>query len=964
MKPNEEISGVLNKWSPKLADTLTTLGYLGSAPLTRWMTESPIASELRSMVGGDSEKNAVDIWNKVLRLNLDVPAPALMIILEHMRRKPSAAFFELQRNGMVLSKSVANLSFRVAGSLYEDAKKSFARHDIDVAVARFHAALSEFRFAIESGLLTEPTMKIATGKYAAAVAMIGRWVSVSPEALSRALIYSKSSIALGNLQRETLTYRVELLVLYFDQTGSADSLRDAIQLLADNKGIASGSELVEAEARYRMALLPDVDFEAVLDQLELAKKSVARSRARGRRTVEEARSRVLSSMIAETESGRLVMPSRLTAIPRGIVALMATKPSLELWRTIRRVVKDLEILRCDGSVPAAVLSARFLRQLVDGPGELLQQQDLSLYVDVTKWLYENSSYDRHARWEAGAAALSAAKRSGNRNLKRDLAKRAEDIFNFLAVLDPTWPLPRIGIARVRDFRAAPSGGKAGTSSGSWREAAILALSSPNYARSNLGGRNEVFAVADARGFLSETFVFKRTTKLKAEHEASMLDLLRVEINEQHCESIFEVPRSLAIVEVPSEDDRKWVHVTQRSAGRLLSELPADEASPLLEPIVDLLAIYHRVAGEAPEGKSAWRPIKDHLKMWSKALFEPLQAEAFVVALGKSFPSDVRLVRKRDGHASNWLVDPAGRIVAIDFESVEFIPVGFDVAQLVEDNAIVPPTALGWARRMEVMRRYVDKIGSMLSDAELAAAYGWFALTRALRLGTERQAGKNLRRHAREICGMLAEFGEEETRILAKELSQALSRIDSAETKESTPSHDHRRLSTAMAHHLRHHGPANGVPVDGSGFASMDGLAAALNVDSSHLLAVAEHPGEPRFEVRDGSIRALYGHSLEVNVDVGIKVGAPISLYHGSSWSALDSIAAGGVKPMARQMVHLTNMPNEALAVGERKGAAILLSIEQSNDEQAVAEGIWVAKCIDPRKISIINPFDDEAGVTY
>ena len=128
---------MLNKWSPKLTDTLTTLGYLGSAPLTRWMTESPIASELRSMVGGDSEKNAVDIWNKVLRLNLDVPAPALMIILEHMRRKPSAAFFELQRNGMVLSKSVANLSFRVAGSLYEDAKKSFARHDIDVAVARF-----------------------------------------------------------------------------------------------------------------------------------------------------------------------------------------------------------------------------------------------------------------------------------------------------------------------------------------------------------------------------------------------------------------------------------------------------------------------------------------------------------------------------------------------------------------------------------------------------------------------------------------------------------------------------------------------------------------------------------------------------------------------------------------------------------------------------------------------------------
>jgi RNA:NAD 2'-phosphotransferase (TPT1/KptA family) len=254
------------------------------------------------------------------------------------------------------------------------------------------------------------------------------------------------------------------------------------------------------------------------------------------------------------------------------------------------------------------------------------------------------------------------------------------------------------------------------------------------------------------------------------------------------------------------------------------------------------------------------------------------------------------------------------------------------------------------------------MGNSLSKSDLAAAYGWFALTRALRLGTEREAGKHLRRHARELCGLLVERGDDATQSLARELLQALSRIEQADTLESLPSHDHRRLSKAMAYQLRHNGPSNGVLIDKAGFASMDGLALALEVDASHLLAVAEHPGEPRFEVQDGRIRALYGHSLDVVIDTGVKVGTPTSLYHGSSWSALDAIVKAGLSPMQRRMVHLTNVAEEAMAVGERKGAPILLAIVQSHDEEPVAEGIWVAASVPPHRLSIVNPFIAEAGV--
>lgn len=959
MTPNDDYLNALNAWAPNFGEILTTLGYLGSPSSTVWLTSTPWPSELRLLFDADGHASAAEMWRKILRDNEILTSPVIMLILEHMRRNPVEMSASLKDVRLDFSKSLANIAHRAADALYEDAKGSFAGQEIDVAIARYRVALSEFRFSIESQLLTESARRIATGKYATAVAMIGRWVQVSPATVSRALSYSKESMTLGNQRPETLTYRLELLVQQFDQTGDENLLQDALKLLSENPRIVEGSEPAEVEARLRLALLSDSGIgSARLQQLKIAKLKLTRSRPRG--SVDEARCRVLSTIIEAAKQTQLNMTARSMAIPRGLLALMATQPSPKLWGVIRCVINNLEYLRTDrGSVPAAVLSAQFLRQMVDGPSDLLKPNDLSRYVNITASLSEMARSNRHVQWEAGAAALSVAKRTGN----LDLAHRAQDVFAELCTIHPTWPLPRIGIARVKDHLDGLSGGETSYTTGSWREAAILALNSPIYARSNLGGRNEVFAVADARGFLSETFVFKRTTKEKADHEAAMLTSLRKVIALRGDTNLFEVPRSLAIVEVPSEDERRWVHVSQRAAGRLVSELSAEEALAVLEPITDLLAIFHSVAGTPPIGKSAWRPLKDHFKMWSRSLFEPPYADRFVDSLRTLFPRELPLVRKRDGHASNWIVDPAGRIVAIDLESSEFIPIGYDVVQLIEDNALIQANLDGWRMRIALMERYLNKMGQSLSKSDVIAAYGWFAITRALRLGTEKEAGKHLRRHARELCGLLVECCADLIQNLARELLQALSRIEQNDAHESVPSHDHRRLSKAMAYQLRHYGPSNGISVDNTGFASMDELALSLKVDSSHLLAIAEHPGEPRFEVRDGRIRALYGHTLDVVIEAGIKLGSPTSLYHGSSWSVLDRIVRDGVIPMERRMVHLTNVAEEAMAVGERKGAPVVLAIEQSNDEAPVAEGIWVSAHILPHRLSIVNPFIEETGAS-
>ena len=944
----DEILGALHEWAPKLAESFTSLAYFGDDSSIRWLTESPRSSEFCKLIRADGHEIAAQMWRNVLKNKVPLPVPARLLILEHMRRHPANTGKSLAQLGLEFSKTLANVANHAAQALHKEAKNSFGSDEIDVAIARFRVALSELRFALASQLLTDEAKKQATGKYATAVAMIGRWVNVLPATVARALQYSQESMALGNIQPETLVYRLELLILQFDQTGEAQLLRNGLELLSENQEIAEGSELVEAEVRFRLALLAEAGSRDARRYLLAAQKKLESFRPKN--SVEKARSCILSTLIVEVEKGFCGLSAQTVAIPRGILSSMARKPSKELWGIIRRIIDRLNEQRDnDGVVPAAVLSARFLRQMLDGPDDFLEGDDFVRYVEITGWLSERASWNRHVQWETGLAALLAATKFKS----LDWAHRAQAIFQELAVKNPTWPLPFIGIARAQDCLGDKLAGE-----NSWQKAAELALGSSVYVRSHLGGRNEVFAVTDARGFLAETFVFKRMNEDKAKYEQAMLERLRAEIVRLGDENRFDVPRSLAIVELSSNDERRWVHVSQRAVGRLVSELHRDEVSEvLLESIVDFLAVFHCVAGRPPDKESsAWRLLKDRsLKPWSRTLFERNEADRFVSDLKTIFPQELRLVRKRDGHASNWLVDAVGRIVAIDLECSEFVPIGYDVTQLIEDHALIPANPDGWNKRLEIMKRYLEHMEYPLSDADMVKAYGWFALARALRLGTDKDAGKQLRRHARELCVLLTEY-DDGIKPLAQKLHQALARIEQTETNESVLSHDHRRLSKRMAALLRHGLAANNVQIDSSGFSSMDDVAASLNVEASQLLAVAEHPSEPRFEVRNGQLRALYGHSLKVTVDVGMKVGVPTSLFHGSSWAALNTIVSQGLLPMARCEVHLTNSAEEAMAVGERKGAPLVLAVAQKYDEKSVVEGIWTTRCVEPNRLSIVNPF--------
>jgi putative RNA 2'-phosphotransferase len=85
-------------------------------------------------------------------------------------------------------------------------------------------------------------------------------------------------------------------------------------------------------------------------------------------------------------------------------------------------------------------------------------------------------------------------------------------------------------------------------------------------------------------------------------------------------------------------------------------------------------------------------------------------------------------------------------------------------------------------------------------------------------------------------------------------------------------------------------------------------------------------------MRDGQIRALYGHSLPGKLKK-TKAAPPESLFHGTSPKVLAEIKATGLRPMGRQYVHLSVDRDMAVAVGRRKSRepmVLIIAAAQAN----------------------------------
>ncbi|GJM44154.1 MAG: putative RNA 2'-phosphotransferase [Gemmatimonadota bacterium] len=132
-----------------------------------------------------------------------------------------------------------------------------------------------------------------------------------------------------------------------------------------------------------------------------------------------------------------------------------------------------------------------------------------------------------------------------------------------------------------------------------------------------------------------------------------------------------------------------------------------------------------------------------------------------------------------------------------------------------------------------------------------------------------------------------------------------------------------RLSKFLSLVLRHRPDEYDLQMDEEGFVDFDTLIDVLVAEDiaaesaeDDVRELVEGSDRRRFEIADGKIRALYGHSSRIRLNYPADDPPPV-LYHGTTEETARRVAKEGLKPAGRALVHLSGTEEEALSVGGR-----------------------------------------------
>jgi putative RNA 2'-phosphotransferase len=130
------------------------------------------------------------------------------------------------------------------------------------------------------------------------------------------------------------------------------------------------------------------------------------------------------------------------------------------------------------------------------------------------------------------------------------------------------------------------------------------------------------------------------------------------------------------------------------------------------------------------------------------------------------------------------------------------------------------------------------------------------------------------------------------------------------------------ISKFMSLVLRHSPEKFGLNLDSKGFVSLDRFFEVLKkrfseIELPDIQEIVNSCSKERFEIKGDKIRARYGHSIKIDLDLK-SCQPPQFLYHGTSPRSGERIKREGLKPMKRDHVHLSKTINDAIKVGKRR----------------------------------------------
>lgn len=172
------------------------------------------------------------------------------------------------------------------------------------------------------------------------------------------------------------------------------------------------------------------------------------------------------------------------------------------------------------------------------------------------------------------------------------------------------------------------------------------------------------------------------------------------------------------------------------------------------------------------------------------------------------------------------------------------------------------------------------------------------------------------------------------------------------------------LSKEISYALRHAPWEYELEMDEGGWVPVHQLLDALhrkekwkNISEADVILMIEESEKKRHELKNGKIRAFYGHSMPMKILKEERI-PPDILYHGTARRFLDSIKQNGLLPQNRQYVHLSQDLETAENVGKRHDAKpVILTVDA---KAAWSDGVkfylgnekvWLADAIPAKYLS-------------
>jgi putative RNA 2'-phosphotransferase len=179
------------------------------------------------------------------------------------------------------------------------------------------------------------------------------------------------------------------------------------------------------------------------------------------------------------------------------------------------------------------------------------------------------------------------------------------------------------------------------------------------------------------------------------------------------------------------------------------------------------------------------------------------------------------------------------------------------------------------------------------------------------------------------------------------------------------------LGRVLAGILRHFPEKFKLEMDEHGWIVIGTLINAIRTRCSqyhwfrphHLIAIVETDPKGRYQIKDNLVRATYGHSIDVDLDLPTE-DIPEKLYYPTTREEIDLLMETGLKPSDRKRVHLSLTSEDAENAGKVRVPNPLIleidargSIESGNIIMHAGTTVFITHEILPQFIQLFGEQD-------